>query len=157
MTHIFVSHATRDRKLLVSLERALQSQSKGELTIWHSDNLTVGLDWTREIQRRIVIADAYVLLVTESYSQSLDSAYEMGMISQAHQNRHVPAIPVWQHPATPELSPLRNLLGVSLPQTNSRDFEEALQRAADQILKAVDQSISSRKNGVRSCLLPSPG
>ncbi len=133
---LYKRHATPDASLLTFLEQQLSRLGFG---VFIDRHLTLGVDWAREIERRIGAADAVIPLLSESSIQSEMLGFEIEIAHEAAQNQR----------GRPALLPVRVNFGGPLPEPLAGILdpiqyvlwhgEADHPRVLAEILKALDQ------------------
>src|SRR5215469_6153707 len=93
---IFCCYAREDQEMLEYLKKHLMPlQRQSQIRIWSDTNLSAGMEWEKDLHRRLEIADIILLLVSPDFMAS-DYCYsiEMKRAIERHDQGSAQVIPI---------------------------------------------------------------
>lgn len=76
MSHIFISYAHDDRKILDQVVSWFQDRKNNEISLWYDNNIGGGTNWRDEIAQALDGAFAVIVIVTRASNESRYCTYE---------------------------------------------------------------------------------
>jgi len=135
---IFISHSHADKEFVAKIHRELVDASADEITLWHSGNLPLGMNWKDEVEYRIANADSYIALLSNNYMSSSFATYELGRLLQIQKSNKKLVFPIIIHPLNISDTPVSDIKGFEV--FDEIDLVEILPK----IIKATDKSTSNK-------------
>lgn len=133
---IFYCYAHEDRDLRDRIDKHLGVLKRsGQVVVWYDREIQAGMEWEREIERRLNTAHIILLLVSADFVHS-DYCYGKEM----HEKGKVRVLPILLRPVDWQDAPLAKLQLLptgAKPITTWPDPEEALEDVARQIRAVV--------------------
>ncbi len=147
---IFYCYAHEDRDLRDRIDKHLGVLKRsGQVVVWYDREIQAGMEWEREIERRLNTAHIILLLVSADFVHS-DYCYgkEMQRALEMHEKGKVRVLPILLRPVDWQDAPLAKLQLLptgAKPITTWPDPEEALEDVARQI-RAVVTALRTRQS-----------
>ncbi len=142
MDAVFISHTHTDSDLATQFERRLREVADRRMpqgvNVWRTANVPVGTNWREEIRNRMVLAHAFLALITESYMQSTNAMVEIGRLLETHSRTQVPIIPVVFEPIAFSDTPLADFTAVRLPRVITREAYDLVDEVCYSTFTAID-------------------
>jgi hypothetical protein len=139
---IFYCYAHEDRDLRDRIDKHLGVlKRRGHIVVWYDREIQAGMEWEREIERRLSTAHIILLLVSADFVHS-DYCYgkEMQRALELHEKGRVHVLPILLRPVDWQDAPFSKLQILptgAKPITKWPDPEEALEDVARQIRSVV--------------------
>jgi len=140
---IFYCYAHEDRALRDRIDQHLSGlKRRGHVVVWYDREILAGMEWEREIERRLSTAHIILLLVSADFMSS-DYCYgkEMQRALEMHEQGKVRVLPILLRPVDWQDAPFAKLQLLptgAKPITRWLDPEDALEDVAKQIRAVVN-------------------
>jgi internalin A len=135
---IFYCYAHEDRALRDNIDKHLSGlKRRGRVVVWYDREILAGMEWEREIERRLSTSQIILLLVSADFMSS-DYCYgkEMQKALEMHEKGEARVLPILLRPVDWRDTPFARLQILptgALPITRWSDRDEALTDVATQI------------------------
>jgi hypothetical protein len=139
---IFYCYAHEDRALRDLIDKHLSGlKRQGHVVVWYDREIQAGMEWEREIERRLSMAHIILLLVSADFMSS-DYCYgkEMQRALEMHEQGKVRVLPILLRPVDWQDAPFAKLQILptgALPITEWQNQDKALADIAQQIRVVV--------------------
>jgi len=142
------AHEDRDLRDRIDKHRGVLKRS-GQVVVWYDREIQAGMEWEREIERRLNTAHIILLLVSADFVHA-DYCYgkEMQRALEMHEKGKVRVLPILLRPVDWQDAPFAKLQLLptgAKPITTWPDPEEALEDVARQI-RAVVTALRTRQS-----------